>query len=149
MPPKKSTATEGESAVPILTETEAKFVKAVFDSMNTRPDIDYENVAGIMGLANGKSARDRLRTISKKHGWSATDGSSGGSPAKKPVGVKKTPVKKKGIAQRKKKVSRMTAKKNESSGSDVDEDITGKLESDTDGEAAAKAELNNPDSDSD
>ncbi|KAK1508502.1 hypothetical protein CTAM01_02288 [Colletotrichum tamarilloi] len=145
MPPKKSTATEGESALPILTETEARFVKAVFDSMNTRPDIDYENVAGIMGLANGKSARDRLRTISKKHGWSATDGSSGGSPAKKPVGVKKTPVKKKGIAQRKKK----TAKKNESSGSDVDEDITGKLESDTDGEAAAKAELNNPDSDSD
>ncbi|KAI3552488.1 hypothetical protein CSPX01_00237 [Colletotrichum filicis] len=145
MPPKKSTATEGESAASILTETETKFVKAVFDSMNTRPDIDYENVAGIMGLANGKSARDRLRTISKKHGWSATDGSSGGSPAKKPVGVKKTPVKKKGIAQRKKK----TTKKHESSGSDVDEDITGKLESDTDGEAAAKAELNNPDSDSD
>ncbi|KXH48148.1 hypothetical protein CSIM01_08700 [Colletotrichum simmondsii] len=145
MPPKKSTATEGESAVPMLTETEAKFVKAVFDSMNTRPDIDYDNVAGIMGLANGKSARDRLRTISKKHGWSATDGSSGGSPAKKPTGVKKTPVKKKGIAQRKKK----TVKKNESSGSDVDEDISGKLESDTDGEAAAKAELNNPDSDSD
>ncbi|KAF4776438.1 hypothetical protein HER10_EVM0006215 [Colletotrichum scovillei] len=145
MPPKKSTATEGESAVPMLTETEVKFVKAVFDSMNTRPDIDYENVAGIMGLANGKSARDRLRTISKKHGWSATDGSSGGSPAKKPVGVKKTPVKKKGIAQRKKK----TTKKTESSGSDVDEDISGKLESDTDGEAAAKAELNNPDSDSD
>ncbi|KAJ3950541.1 uncharacterized protein N0V96_001691 [Colletotrichum fioriniae] len=145
MAPKKSTATEGESATPILTDTETKFVKAVFDSMNTRPDIDYDNVAGIMGLANGKSARDRLRIISKKHGWSATDGSSGVSPAKKPVGVKKTPVKKKGTAQRKKK----TTKKNESSGSDVDEDISGKLESDTDGEAAAKAELNNPDSDSD
>ncbi|KAK1730667.1 uncharacterized protein BDZ83DRAFT_661093 [Colletotrichum acutatum] len=145
MPPKKSTATEGESAVSVLTDTETKFVKAVFDSMNTRPDIDYDNVAGIMGLANGKSARDRLRIISKKHGWSATDGSSGGSPAKKPTGVKKTPVKKKGVAQRKKKA----AKKNESSGSDVDEDISGKLESDTDGEAAAKAELNNPNSDSD
>ncbi|KAJ0304080.1 hypothetical protein COL5a_005215 [Colletotrichum fioriniae] len=145
MAPKKSTATEGESATLILTDTETKFVKAVFDSTNTRPDIDYDNVAGIMGLANGKSARDRLRIISKKHGWSATDGSSGVSPAKKPVGVKKTPIKKKGIAQSKKK----TTKKNESSGSDVDEDISGKLESDTDGEAAAKAELNNPDSDSD
>ncbi|KAK1689841.1 hypothetical protein BDP55DRAFT_725257 [Colletotrichum godetiae] len=144
MPPKKSTAAEGENAVPSLTDAETKFVKAVFDSMNTRPDIDYDNVAGIMGLANGKSARDRLRTISKKHGWSATDGTSAVSPAKKPAGVKKTPIKKKGIAQRKKK-----SKKNESSGSEIDEDISGKLESDTDGEAAAKAELNNPDSDSD
>lgn len=108
MAPKKSTATEGESATLILTDTETKFVKAVFDSTNTRPDIDYDNVAGIMGLANGKSARDRLRIISKKHGWSATDGSSGVSPAKKPVGVKKTPIKKKGIAQSKKKVSGTT-----------------------------------------
>ncbi|KXH66026.1 hypothetical protein CSAL01_12294 [Colletotrichum salicis] len=75
MPPKKSTATEGENAI-----------------------------ASLPHGRRDQSARDRLRTISKK-----------------PADVKKTPIKKKGIARRKKKY-----KKDESSGSDIDEDISSK-----------------------
>ncbi|KZL82135.1 hypothetical protein CI238_07586 [Colletotrichum incanum] len=145
MPPKKNTTSDGEGSVPSFTQNEALFVKALFDSMNSRPDVDYDKVAATMGLANAKSARDKFRVISKKHGWSSTDGSGVGaasSPVKGALGVKNTakvkkpPAKKKGTAQRKKK-----AKKEESSGSDNDEDVSAKLESDSDGQKAAKDEL--------
>ncbi|GKT78731.1 hypothetical protein ColTof4_11154 [Colletotrichum tofieldiae] len=152
MPPKKNTTSEGEDSVPSFTQNEALFVKALFDSMNSRPDVDYDKVAATMGLANAKSARDKFRIISKKHGWSSTDGSGGGaasSPAKgalgakNPAKVKKPPAKKKGTAQRKKK-----AKKEESPESDNDEDVSAKLESDSDGQKAAKDELTEDLSDS-
>ncbi|KAK2032279.1 hypothetical protein LX32DRAFT_690985 [Colletotrichum zoysiae] len=145
MLPKKSAAPASEAPVASLNENETLFVKAIFDSMNTRPDVDFDKVAEITGLANAKSAKDKFRVISKKHGWSSTDGSGGAasSPSKGPLGanttakVKKTPVKKKGIAQRKKKA------KTEREDSDADEDISAKLESDSDGQKAAKDELMN------
>ncbi|KAK1594964.1 uncharacterized protein LY79DRAFT_702159 [Colletotrichum navitas] len=152
MPPKKKAASADEAPVLSLNENETVFVKAIFDSMNSRPDVDFDKVAAITGLANGKSARDKFRVISKKHGWSSTDGSGGGasSPSKGPLSantaakVKKTPIKKKGTAQRKKK-----AKAEEPEESDADEDISAKLESDSDGQKAAKDELVNGSSDSD
>ncbi|KAK1987827.1 hypothetical protein LZ30DRAFT_684298 [Colletotrichum cereale] len=152
MPPKKVAASASESSVPSLTENETLFVKAIFDSMKSRPDVDFDNVAQVMGLANAKSAKDKFRVISKKHGWSSTDGSGGAapSPSKGPLSanttakVKKTPVKKKGTAQRKKK-----AKTQEPLDSEDDEDISAKLESDSDGQKAAQDELMQGSSDSD
>ncbi|GJC85716.1 hypothetical protein ColLi_08554 [Colletotrichum liriopes] len=135
MPPKKNTTSEGEDSVPSFTQNEALFVKALFDSMNSRPDVDYDKVAATMGLANAKSARDKFRIISKKHGWSSTDGSGGGaasSPAKGALGAKNT----------------AKAKKEESAESDNDEDVSAKLESDSDGQKAAKDELTEDLSDS-
>ncbi|GKT46984.1 uncharacterized protein ColSpa_07165 [Colletotrichum spaethianum] len=152
MPPKKNPASDDEGTVPSFTENEALFVKAIFDCMNSRPDVDFNKVATTMGLANAKSARDKFRVISKKHGWSSTDGSGGAASnqAKGALGVKnatkvkKAPVKKKGTAQRKK-----NTKKQESSESDNDEDVSAKLESDSDGQKAAKDELMENSSNSD
>ncbi|KAK2066048.1 hypothetical protein LY76DRAFT_599781 [Colletotrichum caudatum] len=145
MPPKKGAASASEAPVTSLNENETLFIKAIFDSMNSRPDVDFDKVAGFMGLANAKSAKDKFRIISKKHGWSSTDGSGGATPspskgalsANTTAKVKKTPVKKKGIAQRKKKTK--TARED----SDVDEDVSAKLESDSDGQKAAQDELMN------
>ncbi|KAK1998372.1 hypothetical protein LX36DRAFT_719013 [Colletotrichum falcatum] len=151
MPPKKNAASASEAPVTSLNENETLFIKAIFDSLNTRPDVDFDKVAGIMGLASAMSAKDKFRVISKKHGWSSTDGSGGASsPSKGSLNantaakVKRTPLKKKGIAQRKKK-----AKAEEPEDSDGDEDISAKLESDSDGQKAAKDELKNESSDSD
>ncbi|GKT57001.1 hypothetical protein ColTof3_04340 [Colletotrichum tofieldiae] len=156
MPPKKNTTSEGEDSVPSFTQNEALFVKALFDSMNSRPDVDYDKVAATMGLANAKSARDKFRIISKKHGWSSTDGSGGGaasSPAKgalgakNPAKVKKPPPKRRGPLSERKNLS-VYAKKEESPESDNDEDVSAKLESDSDGQKAAKDELTEDLSDS-
>ncbi|KAF6842945.1 hypothetical protein CMUS01_02601 [Colletotrichum musicola] len=149
MPPKKAAAENADGGATAFTDGEIKLVKAVFDSMNTRPDIDFENVANIMGLANAKSARDRFRVVSKKHGWTSTDGSGGAaaggdgsSKAKGPLApknttkvTKKPAPKKKGTAR--KKHHFQTKKEVES---DDDEDITGKLESDSDGKTIPKDE---------
>ncbi|KAK6225982.1 hypothetical protein QIS74_02029 [Colletotrichum tabaci] len=146
MPPKKNPASEGQGSN--FTENEVTFVKAVFDSMNSRPDVDFAKVATIMSLANAKCAKDRFRTISKRHGWSSTDGSGSASPSKGALGAKntskvmKTPTKKKGTAQKKKKQT----KKESSSESDNDDDVSSKLESDSDGQKAAKDELMQEDS---
>ncbi|KAK1965276.1 hypothetical protein LY78DRAFT_712919 [Colletotrichum sublineola] len=151
MPPKKNADSASEASVPSLNENETLFVKAIFDNMNSRPDVDFDKVAKVLGLANAKSAKDRFRVISKKHGWSSFDGSGGAasSPSKGPLSanttakVKKTPVKKKGTAQRKKKA------KAEPADSDADEDISAKLESDSDDQKAAQEELMKGSSDSD
>ncbi|KAF6820021.1 hypothetical protein CSOJ01_01089 [Colletotrichum sojae] len=149
MPPKKAAAENADGGATAFTDGEIKLVKAVFDSMNTRPDIDFENVANIMGLANAKSARDRFRVVSKKHGWTSTDGSGGAtaggdgfSKAKGPLAprsttkvTKKPAPKKKGTARKKNHFQ--TKKEVES---DDDEDITGKLESDSDGKTIPKDE---------
>ncbi|KAF6834324.1 hypothetical protein CPLU01_04960 [Colletotrichum plurivorum] len=150
MPPRKAAAENADGGATAFTDGEIKLVKAVFDSMNTRPDIDFENVANIMGLANAKSARDRFRVVSKKHGWTSTDGSGGAaggggdgsSKAKGPLApknttkvTKKPAPKKKGTAR--KKHHFQTKKEVES---DDDEDITGKLESDSDGKTIPKDE---------
>ncbi|KDN62177.1 hypothetical protein CSUB01_00882 [Colletotrichum sublineola] len=157
MPPKKNADSASEASVPSLNENETLFVKAVFDNMNSRPDVDFDKVAKVLGLANAKSAKDRFRVISKKHGWSSFDGSGGAasSPSKGPLSanttakVKKTPVKKKGTAQRKKKVLTSMKAKAEPADSDADEDISAKLESDSDGQKAAQEELMKGSSDSD
>ncbi|TKW53387.1 hypothetical protein CTA1_11550 [Colletotrichum tanaceti] len=148
MPPKKNIASEGQgSGTANFTENEVTFVKAVFDSMNSRPDVDFDKVANIMSLANAKCAKDRFRIISKKHGWSSTAGAGGASPSKGALGAKntakvmKTPTKKKGVAQKKK-----NTKKESSSESDNDDDVASKLESDSDGQKAAKDELMQEDS---
>lgn len=115
MPPKKTAAAEDDGSVVTFTESEVKFIKAVFDNFKSRPDVDFDKVADVLGLANAKSARDRFRVISKKHGWGSTDGSAGASTSSakgKGKGAlaaknnskvtKKAATKKKGTAQKKK-----------------------------------------------
>ncbi|OLN91971.1 hypothetical protein CCHL11_01482 [Colletotrichum chlorophyti] len=134
MPPKKKTAsTEGEAAAPKFTDSEATMIEAIFTCMNTRPDVDFDEVAKFLGLAKAKYAKNRFRTMAKKHGWSSMDGSGAAAPTngalapKNPGKVAKKPaVKKKGTAQKKK-----TARKDQES--DEDEEISAKLESDSDG----------------
>ncbi|KAF9877735.1 hypothetical protein CkaCkLH20_04870 [Colletotrichum karsti] len=140
MPPKKNTDGESSSSSS-LNEGDSRFIKAMFDNMNSRPDIDWDKLGKDMSMTP-KSAKERLRKMSKRYNWNTdSGGSSGGSPAKtkgplapKNTGkVAKTGTPKKGTAQKKGK-----SKKDES---DDDEDISSKLGSDSDGKAVAQDEF--------
>lgn len=104
------------NAQPAPTDTEMKFFKAMMENMVTKPDVNWEKVAEVMGLKDSKCARERYRQMCVKLGWNknatATPGSgrkSAGNAAADPstptkatkvtkrtgkVGTKKTPSKK-------------------------------------------------------
>lgn len=108
MPPKKNTEADGSATS--LSETETRFLKAMFDHMNSRPDIDWDKVATDLGMT-AKSAKERFRVLGKRHNWgtsAAGAGGSNGSPAKGPLTpknaskvAKKATPQKKGIARKK------------------------------------------------
>ncbi|KEY70427.1 hypothetical protein S7711_06594 [Stachybotrys chartarum IBT 7711] len=68
MPPKKAATGEGESPLG-LTENELRFIKAVFDNMTQKPDANWVQVAGDLGLKDAKCAKERFRQMSVRHGW--------------------------------------------------------------------------------
>lgn len=110
MPPKKST--DGESCSLTLNEGDSRFIKAMFDNMNSRPDIDWDKLSAETSMTP-KSAKERLRVMGKRYNWNTNGsggGGGGGSPAKSKGAlapknngkVKKTGTpKKKGTAQKK------------------------------------------------
>ena len=67
MPPKKSDSSEGTPSG--LTESELRFIKAVFDNMTQKPDADWDKVADHLGLKDAKCAKERFRQMSVRHGW--------------------------------------------------------------------------------
>ena len=74
MAPRKTVFTDpgdaGAERAP--TDTEMKFFKAMMENMNTKPDVNWENVAGAMGLKDAKCARERYRQMCVKLGWNKT-----------------------------------------------------------------------------
>ncbi|PHH71710.1 hypothetical protein CDD80_5048 [Ophiocordyceps camponoti-rufipedis] len=93
MPPKEATAGANEGDTPQgMTNSELRFIKAVFDNMLNKPDANWDKVAQDMGLKNAKSAKERFRQMSIRHGW--RDQQQPGTPRKSTDGkvskVKKT-----------------------------------------------------------
>ncbi|KAF4877338.1 hypothetical protein K4K54_001329 [Colletotrichum sp. SAR 10_86] len=140
MPPKKNTEAEGSATA--LSETETRFLKAMFDHMNSRPDIDWDKVATDLGMT-AKSAKERFRVLGKRHNWGTSAASAGGgngSPAKGPLAPKNASKVAKKATPQKKGIARKKTKKDIEE-SDGDEDISSKLESDSDGKSAAHDEF--------
>ncbi|TDZ74635.1 hypothetical protein CTRI78_v000510 [Colletotrichum trifolii] len=143
MPPKQ--ASINAEGVPALTDSELKLVRAVMSCFNGIPDVDFEKVAGLAGLANARSAKDRFRQVSKKHGWGDPDaaGSGATTPPKASGGRKALAAQKTGKVAKKRTPKKPTARKKKAdrADSDDDEDIEAKLESDSDGKTMADAQL--------
>jgi hypothetical protein len=68
MPPKKADNPDVIS-VSGLRDNELRFIKAVFDNMTQKPDADWGQVAGDLGLKDAKCAKERFRQMSVRHGW--------------------------------------------------------------------------------
>ncbi|RFU80939.1 hypothetical protein TARUN_1224 [Trichoderma arundinaceum] len=82
MPPKKADNPETPS-VNGLRDNELRFIKAVFDNMTQKPDADWGQVAGDLGLKDAKCAKERFRQMSVRHGWrTAVQATPGNSPSK-------------------------------------------------------------------
>ncbi|KAF4126440.1 hypothetical protein GMORB2_0176 [Geosmithia morbida] len=112
MPPKKSSDTG------TLSDTEMRFIKALFDNMTQKPDTDWDRVADALGLKDSKCAKERWRQMSIRHGWRTDPSSSAGagaSPRKAAAAADK--VAKKPATPRKK------VKKEEYAGFDTSEDF--------------------------
>ncbi|UNI20052.1 hypothetical protein JDV02_006180 [Purpureocillium takamizusanense] len=71
MPPKKvAVSADGGDAAPNgLTDNELRFIKALFDNMTQKPDANWDQVAGDLGLKDAKCAKERFRQMSVRHGW--------------------------------------------------------------------------------
>lgn len=113
MPRKKTT--EGESSTG-FTDGELRFIKAIFDNMNQKPDADWEAVARTLGLKDSKCTKERFRQMSIRHGW--RDPATAASPRK---AVSESKVAKKPRTPRKKAV-----KKDENEDVEDEDEIKGK-----------------------
>ncbi|PHH88120.1 hypothetical protein CDD83_7952 [Cordyceps sp. RAO-2017] len=69
MPPAKKAAGDDAGPPKGLTESELRFIKAVFDNMIQKPDANWEGVAADLGLKDAKCAKERFRQMSMRHGW--------------------------------------------------------------------------------
>ncbi|KAG6029052.1 hypothetical protein E4U41_000503 [Claviceps citrina] len=76
-------AAEGDGPLSGLTETETRFIKAVFDNMTQKPDANWDSVAADLGLKDAKCAKDRFRQISVRHGWRDQPGGNGSASPRK------------------------------------------------------------------
>ncbi|KAJ9149869.1 hypothetical protein NKR23_g3920 [Pleurostoma richardsiae] len=87
----KKTDSDGASAssttVKTLSEGEMKFFKAMMENMQSKPDVDWDNVAVCLGLKDSKCARERFRQISVKFGWNEKAGAAPTTPAGRKSGV--------------------------------------------------------------
>ncbi|GAB0142671.1 hypothetical protein EsHS_00003211 [Epichloe bromicola] len=95
---KATPATSAEGEAPIgLTDSELRFIKAVFDNMTQKPDANWDSVATDLGLKDAKCAKERFRQMSVRHGW-RDQASATSSPRKSDGKVTKraprTPTKK-------------------------------------------------------
>lgn len=88
MPPKKTDNAETPSASG-LRDNELRFIKAVFDNMTQKPDADWAQVAGDLGLKDAKCAKERFRQMSLRHGWRT---GAQATPANSPSKGKKNDV---------------------------------------------------------
>ncbi|KAK2605951.1 hypothetical protein QQS21_003677 [Conoideocrella luteorostrata] len=75
--PRKAGAAAGNGETPNgLTETELRFIKAIFNNMSCKPDADWDNVAAELGLKDSKCAKERFRQMSARHKWREQTGAS-------------------------------------------------------------------------
>lgn len=65
-----------------LTDAEARFLQAVIESTMGPINADWDNVAKIMKLKDGKCARERWRQISARRGWKTAKTSATGEKKK-------------------------------------------------------------------
>ncbi|KAG5926039.1 hypothetical protein E4U42_003702 [Claviceps africana] len=79
MPRKAKAATVDGEAPPMtgLSDTEMRFIKAVFDNMTQKPDANWDGVATDLGLKDAKCAKERFRQMSIRHGWRDQAGGNG------------------------------------------------------------------------
>ena len=68
-----------------LNEHEQRLVHAVLSSMPKRPEVDWEKVARLLKLKDGKCARERWRQVSSKHAWAGSTAKESNTPAAGPV----------------------------------------------------------------
>ncbi|KAL7912783.1 hypothetical protein GGI35DRAFT_491216 [Trichoderma velutinum] len=81
--PAKKTDSSDSTSVTGLRENELRFIKAVFDNMTQKPDADWAQVAGDLGLKDAKCAKERFRQMSVRHGWrTGAQGTPNNSPSK-------------------------------------------------------------------
>ena len=62
-----------------LTPGDARCLKAMFDSMIDKPNVDWSQVAEQMSIKTPKGARDRYWAMTKKYDWGLQTGKTGGS----------------------------------------------------------------------
>ncbi|GJN74368.1 hypothetical protein PCL_09267 [Purpureocillium lilacinum] len=136
MPPKKiAVNAEGGDAPNGLTENELRFIKALFDNMTQKPDANWDQVAGDLGLKDAKCAKERFRQMSVRHGW--RDGTAPTPSPRKPRNGATGPAGdakvKKTRSPRKKAVAAAPVKKDDDEEEDIkpsvdDEDVKPSVE---------------------
>ncbi|EHK48999.1 uncharacterized protein TrAtP1_000420 [Trichoderma atroviride] len=132
MPPKKATGSDTAS-ISGLSETEFRFIKAIFDNMTQKPDADWDKVAGDLGLKDAKCAKERFRQMSVRHGWrpsaqAAAPGSSLGKGKKgkdvtSPSGDGKVTKKPRGRTPKKAVVKKDESEDDDEKKSEEDDDV--------------------------
>lgn len=85
-----------------LSAVELRFLKAMFENMNSKPDTDWDKVAVSTELKDAKCAKERFRQMSKRHNWVGADTSPKkvdplGPSAGGKVAKKRSPAKKKAV----------------------------------------------------
>lgn len=68
-----------------LSDHEQRLVNAVLSSMPKRPEVDWDNVAKILKLKDGKCARERYRQVASRHGWAGSTTKEANTSATRPV----------------------------------------------------------------
>ncbi|KAI9158484.1 hypothetical protein HJFPF1_06479 [Paramyrothecium foliicola] len=127
MAPRKKTAGADGEAPTGLTDSELRFIKAVFDNMTQKPDADWSMVASDLSLKDAKCAKERFRQMSVRHGW-RDSGSANNSPRKPKATDNK--VAKKPRTPKKKAVKQDESSEDGVKDEEVDEDKDEKMKDD-------------------
>lgn len=96
-----------------LSAVELRFLKAMFENMNSKPDTDWDKVAVSTELKDAKCAKERFRQMSKRHNWVGADTSPKkadplGPSAGGKVAKKRSPAKKKAVVTKSEEVVDIT-----------------------------------------
>lgn len=76
-------STASGSSSPEITAPDAKFIRALFDNMSYKPDVNWDNVVSEYGLVkNIKQAKEKYRVMAWKYSWAQKPGKA--TPSKQP-----------------------------------------------------------------
>jgi hypothetical protein len=130
---KKTAGAEGETPIG-LTDSELRFIKAVFDNMTQKPDADWSMVATDLSLKDAKCAKERFRQMSVRHGWRDSS-SANNSPRKTKATASDAKVTKKPRTPKKAKKEEPNEEpvKEENLDEDEEEDKDVKMDEDDEG----------------
>ncbi|KAF6812513.1 hypothetical protein CPLU01_14870 [Colletotrichum plurivorum] len=97
MPPKKTAAAANGDAAPShgCNDNEIKLMLAILQNIPRPVSWDMEKIAVAVGATNAKSANERVRMATNKHGWFAGGTEEGADGTPKTPRARKTPVSRK------------------------------------------------------